>query len=259
MRVALCGFSKDFTSFYLNMFPKYDSIRAEGVIDNNGQLLSATPMRKTYFSRNGIKWSWLQNSETVLPLAVKEFLIKFSNTPEYEAICKEYEFIENYKEKWSTAPFPVTMVTVDAVVIQSGQILMVRRGQMPGKGLYALPGGYLAQDELLEDGAIRELIEETQIAISKDDLKKFITSSRVFDDPHRDARGRVITHAFRIDLPPRRTTTKITKKKIKLPENEPVVGSDDADFAKWIPLAEIKRENVFTDHMDIIRAMTGIG
>lgn len=259
MRVTLIGHSKDHTSYYLNMFPAYDSMPVDNYLN-----LSSTPMRNLYFSN--ICDMWLKNcdghrpgdktQEHLVPSGVREFLMKFAATKEYKEIRDEYEFIDAYKAKWASAPFPVTMITTDAVVIQSGHVLMIRRGQRPGRGTWALPGGYLGQNEAIIDGVVRELVEETKIAIPKDELKKLIVGSQVFDDPHRDARGRIITHAFRFDLPPRRTPTKITKKKIKLDvQLEPVEGSDDADFAKWIPLSELDRQTIFADHLDIIQTM----
>jgi bifunctional NMN adenylyltransferase/nudix hydrolase len=79
--------------------------------------------------------------------------------------------IEKYKESWKAAPFPPTFVTVDAVVVQSGHVLLVKRKAMPGAGLWALPGGFLNQEETLLDGAIRELKEETKIKVPVPVLK----------------------------------------------------------------------------------------
>ena len=258
MRVTLIGHSKDHSSYYLNMFPAYDSIEAP-----NFQGVSSTPMRNAYFSN--IFDMWLQDcdghrpgdkqSEHLVTPAVRNFLINFRNSTAYADIREEYEFILNYRANWKSAPFPVTMVTTDALVIQSGNVLLIRRKARPGKGLWALPGGYLKQNELIEDGMIRELVEETKIGLSISELKKNIVASRVFDDPNRDPRGRIITHAYRIDLPPRRTLQSITKKKIK---NEDVEGADDAEFAKWFSFSEIKREMLYADHYDIIRVMGGI-
>jgi bifunctional NMN adenylyltransferase/nudix hydrolase len=250
MRVSLIGHSKDHTSFYLNMFPGYESLEAP-----NYQGLSSTPIRMAYFSN--IVDMWLKNCdghrpgdkpiEHVVPTAVRDFMIEFSQTQAYKEIKEEYDFVTQYKAKWTTAPFPVTMITTDAMVVQSGHILLVRRRGHPGRGKWALPGGYLGQNETIVNGMIRELVEETKIAIPPDELKKCIVAQRVFDDPNRDPRGR---------LPPRRTMPKITRKKVKL-SFEPVEGSDDADLAQWFPIAEIKRSELYADHYMIIEALLG--
>ena len=73
----------------------------------------------------------------------------------------------------------LALMTVDAVVVQSGHILLVKRGDMPGKGLWALPGGFLNQEETMLDGAIRELKEETKIKVPVPVLKGSIKESTI--------------------------------------------------------------------------------
>ena len=94
------------------------------------------------------------------------------------------------------------------MVVQSGHILLVERGRMPGKGLLALPGGFVDASERIRDAAIRELREETGIADTKGSippamLASFIEDSRtrIFDAPSRSLRGRIVTHAFLFRLP----------------------------------------------------------
>jgi bifunctional NMN adenylyltransferase/nudix hydrolase len=102
-------------------------------------------------------------------------------------------------------------VTADAVVVQSGHILLVERGRAPGKGLLALPGGFVNPEERIRDAAIRELREETSISDGKGQIPPAMLASfiedartRVFDAPNRSLRGRIITHAFLFRLPERR-------------------------------------------------------
>jgi bifunctional NMN adenylyltransferase/nudix hydrolase len=156
--------------------------------------------------------------------------------------------IKKYKESWKAAPFPPTFMTVDAVVVQSGHVLLVQRGDMPGKGLWALPGGFLNQGETMLDGAIRELKEETKIKVPVPVLKGSNKGSKTFDAPNRSQRGRTITQAFYIDL--------------GFAEELPrVKGSDDAEKAFWVPLSEVvaKRDQFFEDHFHIISYFTKVG
>ncbi len=146
-------------------------------------------------------------------------------------------------------PYDPTFLTTDAVVVQSGHVLVIRRGHQPGKGLLALPGGFLAGGLTLEDNAIKELKEETNIKVAAQILRGSIKSSHVFDYPERSQRGRTVTFAYFIELEPR------------LKEGLPKVkGGDDAAKAFWLPLSAIgeKEEEFFEDHIHIIRYFLGM-
>ncbi|WP_430788520.1 NUDIX domain-containing protein [Virgibacillus flavescens] len=54
-------------------------------------------------------------------------------------------------------------VGVGALVIKNGKILLVRRAEIPGKGLWTNPGGYSEQMERIEETVIREVFEETGV------------------------------------------------------------------------------------------------
>lgn len=104
---------------------------------------------------------------------------------------------------------------------------MVQRRQAPGKGLWALPGGFLDGHETIQAAAIRELKEETSILVPEDVLARSIIGSRTFDDPYRSARGRTITTVFHMDVS-------------DYEDQHPVVhAADDAAEAKWVPVNEI--------------------
>jgi len=231
-KVVLVGHHKDESSFYLDMFPEMATDEFPNVDD-----LNSTSIRTEYFEFGTIS--------VVLPSAVRSFLKKFKDTDDYKNLCEEQQFIQSYKSAWSKAPYAPTFVTTDAVVIQSGHILLVKRKANPGKGLWALPGGFVNQDETLQDSMIRELREETKIKVPVPVLEGHIRFSQVFDSPERSLRGRTITTAYLIELPPG-----------KLPK---VVGSDDAEKAKWTPLNDVfnMRNRLYEDHADIIIKMTG--
>jgi bifunctional NMN adenylyltransferase/nudix hydrolase len=163
---------------------------------------------------------------------------KLEGLPKFDRLRREYQHLLEYGKQWDGAPFPPTFVTVDAVVIRSGHVLVVRRGGKAGNGLVALPGGFLNQRERIVDGCLRELKEETGIKLPKDELKKNITDEKVFDHPERDLRGRMITHAFCIDLGHG-----------ELPK---VKGGDDAAKAWWMPLRDLSEDDFFGDHFHMI-------
>lgn len=236
-RVGIIGYKKDETSFYLDMFPQWDLIEVPLIEE-----LSASQIRKLYFTEdynpNFIK--------SVIPVEVLEFLNKFSKTEEYDQILREIDFVKKYKSQYAAFPHPPTFVTVDAVLVQSGHILMIRRRAEPGKGLLALPGGFLdaLSDKSLEDAMIREVREETQLKVPAPVLRGSIVEAKVFDAIERSTRGRTITHAFHIKLP-----------NGELPK---VKGGSDATSAKWIPISKITPNECFEDHYEIINYFTGV-
>jgi 8-oxo-dGTP diphosphatase len=85
-------------------------------------------------------------------------------------------------------------VTLDIVIftVRDGalQIHLVKRGVPPFKGQFAIPGGFIREDESLEEAALRELYEETGVR------NLFLEQLYSFGDPKRDPRGRVITVAY---------------------------------------------------------------
>ena len=231
-KIGIIGHKKDESSYYLDMFPQWSLIETEQI-----EMINATDLRMMYFE--GRTLSYLK---AVVPPGVLAYLETFKQTKKYAELCLEFKHIQAYKEAWKAAPYAPTFVTTDAVVVQSGHILLVERKHQPGAGLLALPGGFLNQDETLIDGMLRELREETKLKVPAPVLKGSVKWMKAFDKPNRSARGRTITHAYLISLPPGR-----------LPA---VKGSDDAATAKWYPLAELKQELMFEDHFHIIQHMT---
>lgn len=235
-KVGLIGHSKDQSSYYLNLFPQWGAVEVD-----NYKGISATPIREEIFANS------VNNSELgqLLPANVQDELEKFYTTSEYNEVKSEQDFVAKYKQAWSSAPYAPTFVTVDAVVIQSGHVLMVERKARPGKGLLALPGGFVDHGEKLVDACLRELREETRLKVPAPVLNGSIKSQQVFDDPYRSARGRTITHAFYIELAPNKALPKVK-------------GGDDAKHAMWVPLAELDPSQIFEDHYFIIQEMTGM-
>ena len=229
--IGIIGHEKDSSSFYLNMFPQWDRVEVDLI-----ETLHATDIRDIYF-RKDVNTNFLSG---VVPASTLVFLENFRNTHDFEQIIREREFVANYKRQYEGLPYPPIFVTSDAVVICSGHVLMIKRRAEPGRGLWAVPGGFVnaKTDRSVESAAIRELREETGIKVPAPVLQGSIKASRVFDAVDRSARGRTITHAFKIALPDG-----------ELPK---VKGQDDAEKARWVPIAEINSEECFEDHYEIL-------
>lgn len=227
--IALIGFNSDESSYYLKLFPKWKYYNCPTKHD-----IHSTQIRASLFTKDSYY-------KKCVPLAVAQILLDWIETDTFKRLKEEFDFLAEYKEKWRGAPFQPTFCTVDSVVLRSGHILLVRRKGKLGNGLLALPGGFLNQDERIEDGAVRELKEETAIKLSKEELKNAIVDQKVFDAVQRSLRGRTLTFAFMFNLGAG-----------DLPK---VKGSDDAEKAFWCPLNEVlqREAEFFEDHFYIVQ------
>lgn len=238
-RITLIGCSKDRSSYYLKAFPRWGSVDVP-VFDD----LSATPGRRAFFDADpAVADAWLKGAaRRDLPGPVVDWLTAFRAGPFHAPLVEELAWADRYRQTWAAAPYPPIFVTADAVVLRGDQVLLIQRKSHPGKGLWALPGGFVEQDEFVLDAAIRELAEETALAVPGDALRRAAGPTRIHDAPFRDMRGRVITHAtlFRLDAA----------------GDAPVAtAADDAADARWTPLAEVRRDEMFGDHLSIIHGL----
>lgn len=229
-RVALVGHLKDASSQYLNRFPEWEFVAAPRCGD-----IDAKAVRAIWFDGED-EAATRALLEPLLPVPVLHYLRGWQRLAHFAPLAAEHRALEEYHKRWGRGPF----VTVDAVVRAADQVLLVRRGRAPGKGLLALPGGFLDGNERVLQGAIRELREETGFALLDSELETALSGVAVFDHPERSLRGRTITHAHFFDL-----------KTSRLPQ---VQGADDAAEARWVPVAELaaREGEFFEDHFNIL-------
>lgn len=242
VRIAIVGFFKDRSSYYLNFFPQW-SFEEFYCADKQKLKINATEIREKFFADND---DWRR----FVPETVEKYLDVFRQTEFFPHLQKEFAYLQKYKEdtRFVRAPFQPVFITTDAVVVQSGHLLVIRRGHQPGKGLLALPGGFLHPELTLEENAIKELKEETQIKVSAQVLRGSIKAWHAFDYPGRSQRGRTVTFAYFIELEP--------SLKDGLPR---VKGGDDADKSFWLPLSALgeNEDEFFEDHYSIVRHFIG--
>jgi len=133
-----------------------------------------------------------------------------------------------------TYKYPHPAVTTDSVIFgfdgTSIHILLIERGIEPYKGAWALPGGFLNMNETVEEGARRELCEETNV---KD---VYLEQFHVFSSVDRDPRERVLTVAF---------FALVSKNDYE------VIAGDDAARAKWHEWNNLP--SLAFDHAEIIK------
>lgn len=131
-----------------------------------------------------------------------------------------------------TYDYPRAALTVDAIVFVMEEsaisVLLIERGREPFKNKWALPGGFIEMDEILETACMRELLEETGLKVDK------MTQFKTYDAIDRDPRHRTISVIYFTELS----------------EKKEVKGGDDAAHAGWFPVSNLP-ELAF-DHKQIL-------
>ena len=248
--IVYVGCKKDHTSSYL------DEIRQHGnnvVLFDNNNKINSTDIRNYYFEDYGFYGNKIDKN---VPKYVAEYLNKFYDNSHYKKLSEEYWAVLDSKDMWKDSPYTPTFITTDACVIYKNKILLITRAGNIGNGLLALPGGYLEPHESIIDGTIRELHEETNLDISSicihetngnklnskyiEKLKNHIKETHVFDYPMRSDRGRIVTHASLIDISGFDFLPK-------------VMASSDASHVAWYDVNNLKRQDFFEDHYDMIQ------
>ncbi|MCF6807869.1 bifunctional nicotinamide-nucleotide adenylyltransferase/Nudix hydroxylase [Thiotrichales bacterium 19S9-12] len=233
--VLLIGHNKDSSSYYLSLFPSWSYQE----VDNFSQF-NATEFRYDYFIHGRLTKGYLVKGEAGYAIdGSYSFLLHFENTEWYRHLQEEYHYVREYKASWQNSPYPPIFTTIDALVICKNHLLLIKRGGMPGRDLFALPGGFLEENEKIVTGIARELKEETALNI---DITQ-VQSVQAFDHPERSLLGRVISHVGVILLETDR-----------LPG---IMASDDAKEAKWVAVNHLYKlqSQFFDDHYQIIRSI----
>lgn len=236
--VTLVGHEKDDTSYYLRSFPhwKFEPIAKQFDAD-------ATDIRAAWFESGMTSLGSL--ADRVPAYVAQDMTTGWLNN---EALMEEHRFYQKEAQIFASYPYPDTLkfTCADAVLLCKGHILLVQRKFAPGKGCWALPGGFVQQNETFEQAALRELFEETRVKVPARVVAGSLKASRVFDDPRRCLGIPRISQAFMYEVQPDASG--------RLPK---VRGSDDAADAQWIPLAKARQMPLYDDHGDIIDYFTG--
>lgn len=229
--VGLLSYIKDSSGYYQKSFSEW-SVLESGVESD----LNATDVRVSMYEGRS---DW---HEMVGP-GVRVILESWQSTPEFPRLQLEYRTIKAWKLEARKMKYPVIGVTVDSLVTCAGQVLLIERAGLLGRGAWALPGGFLEPDETLEHGAVRELFEETGLEVSVRP-----NSSRTFDWPTRSLRGRVISQGFHFKLESDRFEGELPN----------VKAADDAARAFWLPLSAAleSRGRFHDDHWFMLRWFT---
>lgn len=245
-KISLIGHQKDGSSYYLKLFPQWGSIAASTGDPALHGILGATTLRQSLYmipeevnpAEEVERWR-KETGQTIYPQGTYLFLREWVNTDRFWNMRREYHFMTDYLQQFSQRPYPRYFTAADACVIQSGHVLLVRRGQMPGEGLWALPGGHVNIDETFEQAAMRELVEETGLMVDETYLMMACKGEKLLDNPWRSTRTRTISVAYGFEFIG-----------IALPF---VKGSDDAHAARWWPIDEVTREMMFEDHFGVVQ------
>lgn len=243
--IAILAHKKDDSTYYLDYFKflkatiPFDEVK----LSDTQAVLSATKIRELMFT------GYLGFCAPALPEGVIEWISNWMGSEGHQYVQSEWDEAIKYEKTFHNAPYGNTnFYTADSVVIQSGHILLVQRGKAPGKGLWALPGGHVNNNETGFEASLRELAEETCIKVPRKVLVGSHYGMKLYDDPDRSLRCR-ITGKYG------RTVTNANFYKLNDKESlARVKAADDAAVAKWVPFDVFINEMkpvMFEDHYNI--------
>lgn len=207
-KVTIYGHSKQDTD-YLNWFGEFRYIEV-----TTSSTVSGTEVRKSMF---------LQNT---LP----------------EKAQHEAYYMHREETMFRAYPYQETLnfLTADALVVTRDKILLIKRKNYPGKGSWAMPGGFKNRNETIYDCIVRELYEETGIVLADYKYRFANSDMQIYSSPKRAMANGGIP----------RTTVVF---KITLDTEVPVEAKDDAERVEWHPIVDaLNTLEMFSDHRDII-------
>jgi len=230
--IVLVGHSKDESSYYLNLFPEWDFKEVAAVED-----LSSTDIRDEWFLDEGIS--------TDVPCNVANFMDNTMFTKSWFGEVQT-QAVHNKREldkltKGYPYPKSLNVCAADALVSCYGKHLLIKRKENPYKGCWALAGGHKDSNETFLQCALRELEEETSLALTEDDMLQ----DKMFDKPKRDPVCTKVSMCHWFGIP------NFKYENGSLPEVTP---KDDAVEAKWFTtdeLVDMKGEIAF-DHYEML-------
>ncbi|PZR92018.1 MAG: ADP-ribose pyrophosphatase [Stutzerimonas stutzeri] len=226
LRFALAGYGKDASSFYLKMFPDWASIQ----IQTQHGTISASDIRHDYLRRLP------RMPRDAVSEPVLASLQTFSLTDQFKRLVEDVEAYKKGREEFGEGPF----LTADVFIQHGDHILLVTRGRAPGRGLKAMPGGFVEGNETFQQAGYREASEET--GLTREELEEFYQGFVIGDNPNRSLRGRIVTGISIFVIP------------ADQPRPAPVAG-DDAAAVGWFHKDELKSEDFFDDHYPLIMSI----
>lgn len=239
-RIALVGHRRERTVAYARMF----GWEPEFAAGNEGP--ESRIIRDDYYLD---PQAALERHSRWLPDNVIAAMAEFATGPDYEWVAQEAADHRRFRRPYEGLQHPPSFHTADAVVVQSGRVLVTRRSIRPGLGLLALPGVFVGLDETLEEAALRAILEKTRFRVPtvKDPtrlLQRAIRAKTQFDYPWRSERARIFSTAFLVELFDDTVLPEVT--------GDPRKGTSEAFFA---PISQLNPEEMYEDHAYIIETM----
>lgn len=217
-------------------------IRKSALYDDRMGYINMEPRSGLYsntLSATAVREYWLVADIDHLEMMIPEYTFKFlySKLDVMVKLQREQRSISEAKRPWGNAPYVPIFQTADVCVInQKKEVLLIQRGVGTfGEGQWALVGGYVEANETILEAAVREFKEEAGVDLNKVGYK--YASASTYDEVDRDPRGRFITTVYFIE---------------PLEDIEVVAGDDACDY-KWVPIDQLKGEEMFLDHYRIIQ------
>ena len=143
-------------------------------------------------------------------------------------LIREDEFTEEQKRQYDLLHFPVRPhVGVGGVITWNNHVVIVKRKFTPNQGLWAIPGGHLKLGERVEEGALRECVEETGLKLCLGPL------ASVINKIDKDGEGKIEFHYVLVDF---------WMELVDIPQGNtiPVINaSSDALDARFVPFSEL--------------------